>query len=73
VALQHVCAEGSSDFGHHRGRQDAAPDHITDHEHELSVSELDDVVPVPSDLDAGTGRQVLGAEAHARQLRQHVG
>lgn len=56
-----------------RGGQHPATDYVADHECELSGVELEDVVPVATDLDAGAGRQVLGAEAHAGYLRQRVG
>src|SRR5262245_15473307 len=54
-------AEGDPDLGHHGCGQHPAADDVADHERKTPVVELEDVVPVPADLHAGAGRQVLGA------------
>ena len=76
VVLEREGTERVAQLPHHRRGLHALPDDVADDEADAAVLELDDVVPVPSDVDADRARQVASGErdpSHRREpLRQNA-
>src|SRR5947207_12014477 len=73
MSLENVCAQGVAQLRHDRCCLKAPPRHVADDEPDAPVIDLEDVVPVPADLDAGaTGYEARG-ELHTRYLGKPLG